>query len=130
MLCIDDSAVSKSTRINPGPGAYAPRGDRYKNSPHWGLGSAKRADLANTQNKFVPGPSAYSLKSKVGEGPKYFMGEKTGTGAIGGNKCNPGPGAYSPTKQTDGAKYSMGSKTKFGMSIAVQPETGEHTKIA
>ena len=24
----------------------------------------------------------------------------------------------------------MGSKTKFGMSIAVHPETGEHTKMA
>lgn len=24
----------------------------------------------------------------------------------------------------------MGSKTKYGMSLAVSPETGEHTKIA
>ena len=50
---------------------------------------------------------------------------------MGGPKKNPGPGAYSPVKVTDVShSYSMGSKTKFGMSIAVQPETGTHTKIA
>jgi len=54
--------------------------------------------LANGATKFVPGPSAYSLKSKVGEGPAYFMGEKTGGGALQANKANPGPGAYSPVK--------------------------------
>ena len=60
------------------------------------------------------------------------MGEKCGgDGALGGNKKVPGPGAYSPTRPTDvSASYSMGSKTKFGMSIAVHPETGEHTKMA
>ena len=54
--------------------------------------------MANGATKFVPGPSAYSLKSKVGEGPAYFMGEKTGGGALQANKANPGPGAYSPVK--------------------------------
>lgn len=59
------------------------------------------------------------------------MGEKTGAGALQGSKANPGPGAYSPVRVTDvSASYSMGSKTKFGMTIAVQPETGSHTKIA
>jgi len=87
--------------------------------------------LGNSQSKFVPGPSVYNLKSKVGEGPAYFMGEKTGSGSLQGNKANPGPGAYSPVRVTDvSAAYSMGSKTKFGMTIAVQPETGSHTKIA
>lgn len=59
------------------------------------------------------------------------MGEKTDSGALSGAKFVPGPGAYSPVKVTDVSNsYTMGSKTKFGMSIAVQPETGTHTKIA
>ena len=34
-------------------------------------------------------------------------------------------------KPTDvSAAYSMGSKSKFGMSIAVKPEDGTHEKIA
>lgn len=87
--------------------------------------------MARTATKFVPGPSQYQIKSKVGEAPAYFMGEKTGGGLLTNTKSNPGPGAYSPVKVTDvSAAYSMGSKTKFGMTIAVQPETGEHTKIA
>lgn len=80
----------------------------------------------------MPGPNVYSIKSKVGEGPAFFMGEKTGADAMsGGVKNVPGPGAYSPVKVTDvSSAYTMGSKTKFGMTLAVQPETGTHTKIA
>ena len=81
--------------------------------------------------KFVPGPNAYSIKTKVGEGPAYAMGEKTGEGALAANKANPGPGAYSPVRVCHvSSSYTMGSKTKFGMNIAVNPESGEHTKIA
>jgi len=59
------------------------------------------------------------------------MGEKNGSNFLGGAKNNPGPGAYSPIKVTEvPSSYTMGSKTKFGMQIAVQPETGGHTKIA
>ena len=117
--------------MNPGPGAYAPGGNRYKSSPLWGMGSAKRSELSSTQTKFVPGPNVYNLKSKVGEGPAFVMGEKTGADAMGGRKNVPGPGAYSPVKVTDVSNsYSMGSKTKFGMSLAVNPESGTHTKIA
>lgn len=32
-LLSDDGTVSKSQRQNPGPGAYAPTGSRYKASP-------------------------------------------------------------------------------------------------
>lgn len=81
--------------------------------------------------KFVPGPNMYQIKSKVGEGPAFVMGEKTQGGSMGGRNKNPGPGAYSPVRVTDvSASYSMATKSKFGMSIAVQPETGGHTKIA
>ena len=76
--------------------------------------------MGNSQSKFVPGPSVYNLKSKVGEGPAYFMGEKTGGGAMAGNRSNPGPGAYTPGRVNGvDPSYTMGSKTKFGMTIAV-----------
>ena len=87
--------------------------------------------MANTTVKFVPGPSAYDIKSRVGEAPAFVMGEKTGEGALKANKSVPGPGTYSPVRVTDvSASYSMGSKTKFGMTLAVNPESGEHTKMA
>ena len=105
-------------------------GDRYKASPGWGVGTGKRGNISNSATKFVPGPNHYSLKSKVGEGPSFHMGEKTGDGSLGGRKNVPGPGAYSPSKVTDSACFSMGSKTKFGMMLAVHPESGEHTKMA
>lgn len=79
----------------------------------------------------MPGPNVYQLKSKVGEGPAYVIGEKTGIDHMIGSKGVPGPGAYSPVRVTDvSASYTMGSKTKFGMTIAVQPETNTHIKIA
>ena len=54
--------------------------------------------MAGSNKKFVPGPNSYNLASKVGEGPAYFMGEKTDSGALAGAKNVPGPGAYSPVK--------------------------------
>ena len=76
-----------------------------------------------------PGPQAYELKSKVGEGPKFIVGQKLGSSLL--CKGGPGPGAYTPSRPTDvSSHYSMASKTKFGMSIAVHPEDGTHEKIA
>jgi len=95
------------------------------------VGRSKRQDLSNSASKFVPGPNVYHLKSKVGEGPAFVMGEKTGPDIMIGSKGVPGPGTYSPVRVTDvSAAYSMGSKTKFGMTIAVNPENNTHTKIA
>lgn len=54
----NDGTVSKSQRMNPGPGAYAPtNGEKYKASPGWGIGTGKRSEMANTRTKFVPGPN-------------------------------------------------------------------------
>ena len=93
----DDGTVSKSQRLNPGPGAYAAKGDRYRSNPSWRVGTAKRAGMDNKNTKFVPGPSQYNLKSKVGEAPAFFMGEKCGDGSLStAGKFVPGPGAYSP----------------------------------
>lgn len=58
------------------------------------MGTSKRADLANTNQK-VPGPGVYELGSKVGEGPKYVMGQKLASSMGFSNKV-PGPGTYMP----------------------------------
>lgn len=45
-----DCSVNKTALTNPGPGAYGTpeKNIRYKNSPSWGLGSAKRSDLSDS----------------------------------------------------------------------------------
>ena len=94
------------------------------------MGSAKRQALLNAASKNNPGPQAYELKSRVGEGPKFVVGQKLGSSLLTDSK-GPGPGAYSPVRPTDvSSSYSMGTKSKFGMSIAVHPEDGTHEKIA
>ena len=75
--------------------------------------------MARTHTKFVPGPNSYSLKSKVGEGPAFVMGDKTKDGSVGGPKAVPGPGAYSPVRVTDvSAAYSASSASAV---MQVQP---------
>lgn len=55
------------------------------------------------------------------------MGMKTQSGAMGGKKTVPGPGAYSPVRVTDvSSSFSMGAKTKAPLSLIVNPETGGH----
>ena len=93
------------------------------------MGSSKRADLTNAKTRDNPGPQAYVMPSTVGSGPKYTSGQRLGSSLV-DSRMGPGPGAYSPVKPTDvSSSYSMGSKTKFGMSIAVHPEDGTHEKI-
>ena len=83
----------------------------------------------NAASKNNPGPQAYELKSRVGEGPKYIVGQKLGSSLS--TRAGPGPGAYTPARPTDvSSSYSMDTKSKFGMSIAVHPEDGTHEKIA
>jgi len=72
--------------------------------------------LANTRTKFVPGPNVYNIKSKVGEAPAFFMGEKTGSSLTSGIKNVPGPGAYQPSHVTHvSSAYTMATKSKMGM---------------
>ena len=119
---------NKQTKSFPGPGNYEPRHTRYNTSPQWGLGTAKRPAINRVSNN--PGPQQYEMPSKIGEGSKYSVGQKLGS-SMETNKMGPGPGAYSPVKPTDvSSAYSMGTKSKFGMSIAVKPEDGSHEKIA
>ena len=93
------------------------------------MGCSKRAGLKNPTNPSNPAPGSYELKSRVGEGPKFIVGQKLGS-SLSSNRIGPGPGAYYPSKPTDvSSSYSMGSRAKFGMSIAVHPEDGTHEKI-
>ena len=75
-------------------------GERFSSTPGGSMGTAKRRPMSNSQTRDVPGPNAYQLGSKVGDGPAYFMGEKTKAGAdhFVGSMGVPGPGAYDPVK--------------------------------
>ena len=42
----------------------------------------------------VPGPGVYEAKSRVGEGPKYVIGEKLAVGGMTSKSLVPGPGTY------------------------------------
>ena len=124
--------TSPEAKKVPGPGNYEQTNiqPRYKSSPAWGMGSSKRGDLTNSKTKNNPGPTAYEVKSTVGSGPKYTSGQKLGS-SLTTSRQGPGPGAYSPIKPTDvSSSYTMGTKSKMGMSIAVHPEDGTHEKIA
>lgn len=69
------------------------------------------------------------MRSTVGNGPKYTSGQRLGSSLVTASK-GPGPGAYSPVKPTDvSSSYTMGTKSKMGMSIAVHPEDGTHERI-
>jgi hypothetical protein len=123
--------TSPESKKVPGPGNYEQneKPTRYKSSPAWGMGSSKRGDLVNSKSKNNPGPTAYEMKSTVGNGPKYTSGQKLGSSLVNTSR-GPGPGAYSPVKQDVGSSYTMGTKSKMGMSIAIHPEDGTHEKIA
>lgn len=127
LSCVGDEMTKQSKNI-PGPGNYEPKATRYNSSPQWGMGTSKRPAINRVSNN--PGPQQYDMGSKIGEGNKYSVGQKLG-GSLDTFKKVPGPGAYTPVRPTDvSAAYSMGTKSKFGMSIAVKPEDGTHEKIA
>lgn len=129
---IDGGTLNKESLRVPPPGAYDIKGgERYRNSSKFSFGSAKRPELNAGKGKGVPGPNNYKVKTTIGEGPKFHMGVRTAGALKTTQTLVPGPGQYSPVRVKDtGSAYSMGSKSKFGMTIAVNPESGTHTKIA
>lgn len=120
---------------NPGPGTYAPppdKGSRYKNSPNVRIGTARRADLANTSQIKNPAPGSYEPVSRVGEGPKYHMAGRVKTGGIFRTNEAPGPGAYKPDAQVGmvrSASYTLKSRSKLGTQIVINPESNTHEKM-
>lgn len=84
---------------NPGPGTYAPNSEKntkYTSNPAYGVGTAKRSDMANSASKANPGPGNYTTPSKAVEGPKFIMGGKYDVGGIFMHNLNPGPGTHEP----------------------------------
>jgi len=78
----------------PGPGAYNPletAASFHAQSPHWGIGTAKKGFYALTER--TPGPGSYEHKVRLGEGQKYSMRPRT---AIILTNGPPGPGQYNP----------------------------------
>jgi len=76
----------------------------------------------------VPGPGVYSVQSKIGEGPKFVMGQRTNSGGIFVSNDAPGPGAYKPVSCNTSAKFSMKGKHYIGTSIVITPDGG-HEKM-
>ena len=46
---LDDVSINKTAVTNPGPGYYSSATDnkRYSNAPSYGVGTARRSDMAN-----------------------------------------------------------------------------------
>ena len=57
-----------------------------------------------------PDPGAYTVRSTIDAGPKYIMGERTGSKEVIPGKNSPGPGAYSPKRSDKTFYYSLGVK--------------------
>ena len=54
----------------------------YKSSPAFGIGTAKRSEMANKSQAKFPGAGTYETPSKAVEGRKYAMGSKLTSGSI------------------------------------------------
>lgn len=93
LINLVDGSINKTAVTNPGPGSYAQSEKilRYKSSPSFGVGTAKRSEMANPQLKKVPGPGLYETKTNIGEGPKFHIASKHKTGGIFVNNQVPGP---------------------------------------
>jgi hypothetical protein len=128
---IADGSINRNALANPGPGSYKPPADKslhYQSSPSFGLGKAKRSDMANSAK--VPGPGVYETPSKAVEGPKFVMGSKLSQGSIFQASVTPGPGTYTyeNVQYAKSASYSLKGKYKIGTQIVINPE-GKHEKV-
>lgn len=104
-----------------------------KKAPDWVMGTAKRDDMTNKNNKTFPGAGTYEIGSKMGEAPKYHIGSKLMVGGSmdTGKVRVPGPGAYSPNKRVyDSAiEFTMRKKTTVRTQMVIQPD-GTHKTYA
>lgn len=77
----------------------------------------------------VPGPGVYEAKGRIGEGPKFVMGEKLQVGGMTAKSFVPGAGTYQPTFKDHGPTYSIRLKTKIATSLSINPD-GTHDRIS
>lgn len=97
-----------------------------KKSPKYSA-APRREDVTRTEG---PGPSAYTLRSSIGEGMKFSMRSRAGAGAK--NVDDPGPGAYdsnrsmSATKRK-GANWVFGTSTRENGAGYQAPGPGAYT---
>lgn len=133
-LNIADGSINKTAVSNPGPGSYAANPDknhRYKSSPAYGVGTARRSEMENKAVRKYPGPNVYDTPSKAIEGPKFHMGTKHQTGGIFQKSIVPGPGAHNPDPQVSqrrSASFSIKGKHKIGTQMVISPD-GNHEKV-
>jgi hypothetical protein len=80
---------------NPGPGNYAPEdGLTHERAPQWKFSDNAQGNHNGPQtNPNGLGPGEYNLKTHIGEGPLYTIGEKR---LVNIDNKFPGPATYHP----------------------------------
>ncbi|CAG9336024.1 unnamed protein product [Blepharisma stoltei] len=91
---------------SPGPGAYSPKD--FSDSPGWSLGKSTKEP--EYYRSFTPSPGQYEIKN-FDSLPKYSLGKSSRNGLQ--SNITPGPGHYSPEKNIDKKKISIGKKWTY-----------------
>lgn len=90
--------ISKTVRLNPGPGAYLIE-DKLdsvsKKSPNAKFGTSTR-NFYNKSHLANPGPGSYAIDRQLGKNSPSFSLSPKRTDNTFKKKDNPGPGQYEP----------------------------------
>jgi hypothetical protein len=98
---------SKDLIETPGPGQYEPVDKLTKGSinPSWSVSKELR-DKNYVRSTQGPGPTSYTIPSKIVEGPQYHLGIKPIINPQ-KNRTTTGPGHYNPRGQSANISYSL-----------------------
>lgn len=95
--------VTPKNNSTPGPGEYTPAADLLERPPKTVFGRAARAHLSRSMS---PGPGAYTIPPKIGEGPKFQLRSRLQSKLD--RLSTPGPGAYDVKLTDSQLRYSFG----------------------
>ena len=129
-----DLAFEKAQTFQTSPGQYDPIVENVKmKAAGWRIGTEKRPGMVNKGQEKVPGAGSYQIPSKIADGPKIGIHEKTDKVDQNVKKNVPGPGQYnlqnSPgLRNMRAPAYSLGSGTRVepggGKESAYKPGPG------
>ncbi|CDW84498.1 UNKNOWN [Stylonychia lemnae] len=112
-----DDLAFKKQEYKPSPNNYNPNDSFSRTqSAAWGFGSSNRPLIADKRKQEFPGPNQYEIPSRVVEGPKFIMGQRTKDPLA--DKDNiPGPGKYdtvnkSTSKIKNEPSFSIGTGSR------------------
>jgi hypothetical protein len=95
------SRVDTGSTNDPSPHQYHPNDKLTRcSSPFWKMGKSYRPPLL--QSKKVPDPTAYTIPSSLGKGPKVMFHGKRPEAKV---ENLPGPGAYNPNAKVTLERY-------------------------